>query len=237
MYIKNNSTRAAKLVAALSLATILPLASHPAHAQVSGNASITSDYVWRGSSQTREDPAVQAGFRYAHASGWYASAWGSSVEFAPALHASSEFDLAFGWAGKIAPEWALDVYLLRYQYPSTTADLNWTELNAALSWRDNTWLAMGHSHDAMAGGEPGTYVLAGVRVPMNERLRVEATVARYVLDKAYADSYSHANLSAIWAFQAPFEARLTLHATDSAARRLFPGMGGSRAAFALQAAF
>ncbi|QOY94847.1 hypothetical protein IM543_02805 [Massilia sp. UMI-21] len=233
MYIKNKS----RLAAALSLAIILPAAAPSAHAQVSGSASLTSDYVWRGSSQTLEDPAVQAGFRYAHASGWYASVWGSSVEFAPALQASSEFDLAFGWAGKIAPDWALDLYLLRYQYPSTNADLNWNELNATLTWRDNTWLALGHSTNAMASGARGTYVLAGVRVPMHERVRVEGTLARYVLDQSYADSYSHANLSAIWAFQAPFEARLTLHATDSAARRLFPGMGGSRAEFALQASF
>ncbi|MNR59218.1 hypothetical protein D3C85_1804210 [compost metagenome] len=58
-----------------------------------------------------------------------------------------------------------------------------------------------------------------------------------MLDGRYADSYHHGAVGVVWAFQAPFEARLTLHATDSAARRLFPAMAGSRAEFALQAAF
>ena len=70
-------------------------------AQVSGNAALTSDYVWRGSSQTREEPAVQAGLKYAHPSGLYASVWGSNVRFKPYNGAHSEFDLAAGWSGKV----------------------------------------------------------------------------------------------------------------------------------------
>ena len=45
----------AKVVAVAGL--LLGMASS-AQAQVSGNATLTSDYVWRGSSQTREDPAI-----------------------------------------------------------------------------------------------------------------------------------------------------------------------------------
>ena len=88
-----------------------------AAAQLTGNVSLTSDYVWRGSSQTREKPAVQAGVKYAHDSGFYASAWGSNVKFKPDNNASSEFDIALGWSGKLAEDWALDAYYLRYQYP------------------------------------------------------------------------------------------------------------------------
>lgn len=53
---------------ALIGATLPPL---PALAQVtfSGNAALTSDYVWRGSSQTREDPAAQAGVTITHDAG------------------------------------------------------------------------------------------------------------------------------------------------------------------------
>ena len=59
----------------------------------------------------------------------------------------------------------------------------------------------------------------------------------YFLDSAYADSYTHGSVGVVWAFKAPFEARLTLHGTDSAAKRLFPGMAGTRAELALQASF
>lgn len=224
-------------VAALSGGVLLSTLSPHVLAQLSGNVALTSDYVWRGSSQTREDPAVQAGFKYALESGLYASVWGSNVKFRPDNGASTEFDLAAGWSGKIAPDWALDAYFLRYQYPSATAKLNWNELNASLTWRDNYWLSVGHSNNAMASDRNGTYVLLGARYPINDKLRIEGTLARYVLDSAYADSYSHGSIGVVWAFKAPFEARLTLHGTDSAAKRLFPGMAGTRAEFALQAAF
>lgn len=223
--------------AAFSAGAVLCALSGQASAQWSGNVALTSDYVWRGSSQTREDPALQGGFKYTHDSGFYASVWGSGVKFEPDNGARSEFDLAAGWSGKVAADWALDLYLLRYQYPSATSRLNWNELNASATWRDNYWLSVGHSGNAMASRSRGTYVLLGARAPISEQWRVEASVARYVLERSYADSYTHGAVGVVWAFKAPFEARLTLHATDSAARRLFPGMAGSRAEFALQAAF
>ncbi|MBW7900658.1 MAG: hypothetical protein H3C26_04230 [Rhodocyclaceae bacterium] len=206
-------------------------------AQISGSVALTSEYVWRGSSQTREDPAIQAGFKYARESGLYASVWGSNVKFKPDNGAGSEFDFAAGWSGKIAADWALDVYLLRYQYPSADTDLNWNKINAGLTWRDNYWLAVGHSNNAMATDTTGTYALLGARYPINDQWRVEGSMARYVLDDDYADSYAHGSVGVVWMFKAPFEARLTLHGTDSAAKRLFPGMAGSRAEFAIQASF
>lgn len=51
----------AKVVAVAVGGLLLGMASG-VQAQVSGNAALTSDYVWRGSSQTREDPAIQASF-------------------------------------------------------------------------------------------------------------------------------------------------------------------------------
>lgn len=231
MFCKTLLTGGALIAAALS-----PL---PAFAQVtfSGNAALTSDYVWRGSSQTREDPAVQVGATIAHDSGVYASAWGSTVSYRPDNGARTEFDVSAGWRGKLGADWGLDAYLLRYQYPSSDTDLNWTELNAALTWRDRIWVSVGHSTDAMASDTTGTYVLLGARQTLSESVRVEGTVARYLLDSDDADSYTHGSLGVIWAFRAPFEARVTLHATDGAAKRLFPDMAGTRVEFALQAAF
>lgn len=237
MLCNNKSIFPLRRPATLVGAILLSVLSSSAVAQLSGNAALTSDYVWRGSSQTQQDPALQGGFKYAHASGFYASVWGSNVRFAPDNGASSEFDGAVGWTGKIAPDWALDVYLLRYQYPSADIDLNWNELNAGVTWRDNYWLAVGYSNNALASDTDGTYVLLGARYPVNDSLRLEGTAARYLLDDAYTDDYNHGSLGAIWAFTSPFELRFTLHGTDSAAKRLFPDMAGTRAEIAVQASF
>lgn len=180
-----------------------------AAAPLTANASLTSDYVWRGSSQTREQPAIQGGFRYGHDSGLYASAWASNVRFRPDHGASSEFDIALGWNGKPHRDWTLDAYYLRYQYPGSDIGLNWNEVNVTAAWRTHYWFSAGHSTNAMGSKSAGTHT----------------------------ESYTHGSLGAVWAFKPPFEIRLTLHATDAAAKRLFPGMAGARSEFALQASF
>ena len=122
----NSKGMMAAVVAAL--AGLLGMGSAQAQVQVSGSAALTSDYVWRGSSQSDGDPAVQAGAKISIPSGWYASVWGSNVSFKPDNGARSEFDLVAGWSGALAPDWTLDANLTRYVYPGTGRALDWTEL-------------------------------------------------------------------------------------------------------------
>src|SRR5512140_3616978 len=48
---------------------------------VTGNVGITSQYVFRGLTQTDGKPAVQGGFDYAHSSGLYAGTWLSNISW------------------------------------------------------------------------------------------------------------------------------------------------------------
>lgn len=218
---------------------ILLAATGSAAAQdVSGSAALTSDYVWRGSTQSHGDAAVQAGFKVAGESGFYASAWGSSVEFAPETHASSELDFTVGWGGQLSEDWALDANLLHYRYPSTTVDLNWTELNTTLTWKNNYWLSLGWSPEALGTTQDGLYSQLGARVPLSEQLRMEVMAGYYTLHDAPGGGYAHGQVSAIWAITAPLELRVSAHATDRHARDLFgDDFAGSRWEVALQGAF
>ncbi|MGR4875332.1 TorF family putative porin [Pseudoxanthomonas sp. LARHCG66] len=228
-------TPALRAAAALSLALVI---TAPAYAATGGgSAALTTDYVWRGTTQTQGDPAVQAGFKASADNGLYGAVWGSNVEFAPETRASSELDVTLGWSGNVAEDWALDVNLTHYRYPSTTVDLNWTEAIGTLTWKQNYWAQLGYSTEALATDEAGIYAQVGAKLPLNEQVRLEAAAGYYWLDDAYDDSYAHAQLGAVWAFKAPFELRVTAHATDSSARDLFPGLAGSRVEAALQAAF
>jgi len=211
--------------------------SGSALAGVDGSATLTSDYVWRGSSQTMEDPTVQAGAKLSSESGWYASVWGSGVSFEPDAGARSEFDIVAGWSGALAPDWALDVNLTHYLYPSTTVDLDWTEVNSTLTWKERYWVSVGVSDDALASGRTGTYAQLGARLQLGEQWRIEGAVGQYWLDSAYADDYLHGQLSAIWKVHGPWELRLTAHDTDRAAKRLFGSNAGSRVEFAIQTTF
>ena len=103
---------------------------------VTGTAALTSDYRFRGVTQTFNDPAVQAGFVLSHASGAYAGVWGSNVDFGGTAHI--ELDPYIGYATTLdsfANKPVLDVGLWYYAYPSQS-DLNWLELYGKLTFKD-----------------------------------------------------------------------------------------------------
>lgn len=113
-------TRSFLLASCLALG--LPAA--PAFADIAFNASVTSDYRYRGISQTRLKPALQGGVDWSDASGFYAGAWGSTIKWIKDAggDADVEVDVYGGYKTEIASGLTLDVGLLQYVYPSN--DLN-----------------------------------------------------------------------------------------------------------------
>ena len=84
---------------------------------VTGSVSVVGDYRFRGLSQTYTQPAVQVGFEYAHALGWYLGTWGSNVSGNQYLNGGSlELDLYGGYRWKVG-KLELDAGLLHYWYP------------------------------------------------------------------------------------------------------------------------
>jgi len=57
------------------------LIATPSLAQISGSASLASDYRFRGVSLSQGRPAAQADLSYDHGSGWYGGLFGSNVQF------------------------------------------------------------------------------------------------------------------------------------------------------------
>lgn len=109
-------------------------AAAPDH-QFAFNVGATSDYRFRGISQSRLDPAVFAGADYTHApTGFYAGTWTSTIKWvkdAGASEGSYEIDFYGGKRGEVGGV-AYDAGVIRYQYPGNTlgavlANANTTE--------------------------------------------------------------------------------------------------------------
>lgn len=117
--------------AVLSVGMLLGVAAHAADAPftTTGSFAITSDYLYRGVSQSSNTAAVQGSFTLSHESGLYASVWGSSIAFSNGL----ELDPSIGFAGK-AGEVGYDVGVLRYGYPGNTDTLPFTEVYGSVSY-------------------------------------------------------------------------------------------------------
>ena len=235
-FFRNLPRRALTACVAFSVAGLLPLASAQA-GTLSGSAALTSDYVFRGITQTLGDPAAQFGLRWQSEPGVYAAVWGSMVEFPGDTGASSELDYVLGWSGNLDDAWALDAGVTHFDYPSARADLRYAEFIATLTYAGNYWLTLGYSPDVFATDETGIYAQIGAKFPLGDAWRLEAAAGCYQLDDAYGDNYAHAQLGLVWAARAPVELRLTAHATDSSAKTLFPGLAGSRLEAAVSAAF
>ncbi|HSX62515.1 MAG TPA: TorF family putative porin [Tahibacter sp.] len=199
-------------------------------ADFSGTLTATSDYVLRGVSQTQGDPAAQLGARLAFESGFYAALWGSQVDFGPALGTDAEIDASLGFNRNLGERWNLDLNLTRYLYTGTRGDANldYNEVIATLTLDQRWWGLVAWSEDVFASGRRGVYSELGAKFPLDERWRLETIAAYYDLDDAYEDSYTRAQFSAICRVGA-VDLRASAHWTSSAAERLFPGGGDSRA--------
>lgn len=128
--------RMKRLIAAL----LLMSASLAAYAEFSGNVAITSDYRFRGISQSDRDPAIQGGLDWAHDSGFYLGTWASSVDFGTTglglPGGSIEWDFYGGYAKDINDNLSFDVGYLYYYYPSDNwvTDLDYQEFYGSFSF-------------------------------------------------------------------------------------------------------
>jgi uncharacterized protein (TIGR02001 family) len=100
------------------LLTNVALAEDSPH-EFSANVAVATDYMYRGGSQTNEQPAISGGFDYGHSSGVYAGLWASNVDFGDS--ANIEIDYYGGVAGEFGNGIGWDVGGLYYQYPGVTS--------------------------------------------------------------------------------------------------------------------
>lgn len=92
-----------------------------AQAQVTGNLGLTSDYRFRGISQSQNAPAVQGGVDYTHSSGLYVGNWNSSVSSQVYTNGSGvESDIYAGYKKDVYNGITLDIGSYNYFYPRAT---------------------------------------------------------------------------------------------------------------------
>ncbi len=89
--------------------------------EFSANVTLSTDYMYRGGSQTDEQPAISGGFDYGHASGFYVGVWASNVDFQDIGLPSSNIEIDYygGVAGEFSNGISWDIGGLYYQYAGT----------------------------------------------------------------------------------------------------------------------
>lgn len=121
-----------KLLKTTLVAGLLAASGAATAVELSGNVALTTDYVWRGISQTDGAPAIQGGFDADLGNGLYAGVWGSNIDFIGS-DSSVEIDLYAGYATEVAGV-GVDVGVLHYAYPTGENELDFTEVYVGLSY-------------------------------------------------------------------------------------------------------
>jgi len=134
-----------KLVMGSVAATVLASSAVANAGEFEANVALSTDYIFRGFSQTGNDPAISGGFDYSFENGFYAGVWASNVDFGTngfdangdeISSTSTEVDLYGGYSTEIADGVEIDLGYIYYAYPGDSGGLNYSEFTAGISFGD-----------------------------------------------------------------------------------------------------
>ena len=124
------------------LLLLLTIVSLPSFAGMSANVGITSDYIWRGMTQS-DGLSVSGGFDYEADGGFYAGVWGANINWGYATDddgvltdygSGNEFDVYFGYATEVGGI-GVDIGYVSFMYPGIS-DYDFEEVVLGLSMGD-----------------------------------------------------------------------------------------------------
>lgn len=160
----------------------------------SGSMTLTSNYVFRGLTQTMNLPAVQGSLYYTFPIGIYLNAWASNVKFNDDSGASIEIDTIAGYKNTIGENFSYDLSIDQYNYPGAR-QINYAEFIALF----NYWFFQ--ASYAYSGNYAGThttsqYINGGINYTIpNEHFIIEdvtitALIGRSTFNKNVSPDYT-----------------------------------------------
>ena len=186
-------------------AFVLLAAASAAHAEFpgtfTGTVTATSDYNWRGVTQTSQDPALQGSVDYSMENGFYAGAWASNVDFGDCCDEEVEIDLYTGFSGGETVTW--DVGFVYYWYPGAD-DLDFPEVYASVGYE---WVEakLSYSSDFANYSEQAWYLEGNAAYELPANFGLEAHIGYSTgdgIEEAYGqDDYFDWSVGVTYAFK------------------------------------
>ena len=172
----------------------------------SASVAGTTDYTFRGISQTSEQPAVQGSFGWSkdfsaggQTVGLYASAWGSNLKFKDSDNAYLEIDYTGGVTTTLAGV-KLDAFGIYYTYPDANDALNYDYVEAGFGAGYDFKLVSVNgqfywSPDFFGGIGDAYYFSGNVSVPLPFKLTAAGHVGYSTFDNSAATDYTDWSIS------------------------------------------
>ena len=190
----------AVLVAPVVLAEDTPAEEQSPHT-FTANVSISTDYRFRGITQTTKDPAISGGIDYAYSGtpvGIFLGVWASNIDFnEQSLGVSDTADLEIDFYGGLTGSFPIGNGLgwklggLYYAYPGSdpspalTVDYDYFEVYGVLTYdfgKFNVGAGLNYSPDYFAETDEGIYYYGDVGVPLPMDFALSGHVGHQEID-------------------------------------------------------
>ncbi len=138
-------SRWALLTCALVTAAPPPAAATPgAELSWGGNLAVTSDFIYRGLSESNGSPALQADLHADTAGGTFGGVWASTRDHALDPYAGYDVEIYLGHRVDLGSAWALSFSARSHYYAGRTQELSddYQQLSGALIWLDRWALSL-----------------------------------------------------------------------------------------------
>jgi len=157
-------------VASLAALVLSAAAARAEEPSLTASVTLTTDYRFRGQSQTEREAAVQGAVDYTHPSGFFAGLWASNVDFDDQQQTPVEVDLTAGFSCPLSDEITASLLLTYYWYPGagSDADYDYAGLGASIAYGPFSLVA-DVNVSADFADEPGTAIglAAAVQAPLS----------------------------------------------------------------------
>jgi uncharacterized protein (TIGR02001 family) len=208
-----------------------------AEAQFGGSLAGTTDYAYRGVSQTRGKAAIQGDLHYETStqfsgnstSRWTMGLWASTMDLNPGPGPTLEIDTWLGRNWTFAEDWDVSLRYTHYFYPNDPRPLSYDydELMASVGFRSRLYATVSWSPDAsrysktMAAKDRSavSYELAAVQ-PLARHLSLAGGLGYYDLSTLFDHGYWYYNASLTYSLD-PVALSVAYIGTDHQARELF----------------
>jgi uncharacterized protein (TIGR02001 family) len=139
---------------------------------IEANVALSTDYVFRGFSQTNEDPAISGGFDYSFDNGFSVGTWASNVNFGEGTNTSTELDFYAGYGFEVSEGVTVDLSYIYFAYPGETDGFNYSEFVASVSFSALS-LGLVYSPDYFGSDDSAIILNADYSVGLAENLGLD----------------------------------------------------------------
>ena len=185
--------------------------------ELSGYLVLTTDYVWRGITQSDGDPAAQLGAEVAFDTGIYLGIWGSTVDIYNGANRQRDTEVIYyaGYGHDLSERFTLGASVVAYTYPgqSGSFDYNYEELSVSLNYADRAWLEYAYSPDLYDTDIESHNIEVYTEWPAGKHLVVGAGAGYYDVSRLVGTGYGYWEFGITWPVSR-FDIDLRYHDTN-----------------------